>query len=62
MIGRIALAAMAIAVCLPSSASAATKWLCGPGVASDPCRPSLSTTVYRGWAERTARSTPEARP
>ena len=28
----------------PSSASAATHWLCGPGVANDPCRPSLSTT------------------
>jgi pimeloyl-ACP methyl ester carboxylesterase len=31
------------------SAPAATKWLCGPGVAADPCRPSLSTTRYRGW-------------
>jgi hypothetical protein len=31
------------------SASAATTWLCGPGVADDPCRPSLSTALYRGW-------------
>ncbi len=59
MIGRIALAAAAIAVCLPSSAPAATKWLCGPGVANDPCRPSLSTTVYRGFAEKTGTVTPK---
>jgi Protein of unknown function (DUF3089) len=40
------------------SAPAATKWLCGPGVAHDPCRPGLSTTYYRGWDARTASSTP----
>ena len=40
------------------SAPAATKWLCGPGVAHDPCRPSLSTTFYRGWDTRAGRSTP----
>ena len=40
------------------SAPAATKWLCGPGVAHDPCRPSLSTTFYRGWDTRVGRSTP----
>ena len=40
------------------SAPAATKWLCGPGVAHDPCRPSLSTTFYRGWDTRTGSSTP----
>jgi hypothetical protein len=56
---RAALAAAAIAVCLPSSASAATKWLCGPGVADDPCRPSLSTTVYSGFAEQTGTVTPK---
>jgi hypothetical protein len=39
------------------SAHAATKWLCGPGVADDPCRPSLSTTLYHGWAQRAARFT-----
>ncbi len=40
------------------SAPAATKWLCGPGVAHDPCRPSLSTTFYRGWDARTGAATP----
>ena len=40
------------------SAPAATKWLCGPGVEDDPCRPSLSTTTYDGWSERTGRFTP----
>ena len=41
-----------------NSAPAATKWLCGPGVAKDPCRPSLSTTVYHGWDARSGRVTP----
>jgi hypothetical protein len=41
------------------SAPAATKWLCGPGVTHDPCRPSLSTTFYRGWDARTGSSTPK---
>ena len=41
------------------TAPAATKWLCGPGVAHDPCRPSLSTTSYRGWDTRAGRSTPK---
>ena len=40
------------------SAPAATKWLCGPGVAHDPCRPGLSTTFYRGWDARAGSSTP----
>ena len=40
-------------------ASAATKWLCGPGVAHDPCRPRLSTTLYRGWDKRTGETTPK---
>src|ERR687893_2923994 len=34
------------------SAPAATKWLCGPGVADDPCRPQLTTTRYEGFATR----------
>ena len=42
-----------------ASAHASTKWLCGPGVANDPCRPSLSTTVFRGWGERTGAVTPK---
>jgi hypothetical protein len=55
-----AAAALTVAVTLGAagSAPAATKWLCGPGVAHDPCRPSLSTTFYRGWDARTGRSTP----
>jgi len=40
------------------NASAATKWLCGPGVASDPCRPSLSTTRYHGFTEPAGTVTP----
>jgi hypothetical protein len=55
-----ALAAVVAAATLgvTGSAPAATKWLCGPGVAHDPCRPSLSTTFYRGWDARAGRSTP----
>jgi hypothetical protein len=55
-----AAAALTVAVTLGAAggAPAATKWLCGPGVAHDPCRPSLSTTFYRGWDARTGRSTP----
>jgi hypothetical protein len=57
---RIVLAALTAAVALgfSGSAAAATKWLCGPGVANDPCRPRLSTTLYRGWDVRTGRVTP----
>ncbi len=53
--------AMAVLAALGAagSAPAATKWLCGPGVANDPCRPSLSTTRYRGWSERVGRVTPK---
>jgi hypothetical protein len=40
------------------SAPAATKWLCGPGVAGDPCRASLSTTRYDGWNTPVGRFTP----
>jgi hypothetical protein len=40
------------------NASAKTKWLCAPGVKHDPCRPKLSTTVYRGWDVRERRTTP----
>ena len=60
-IGRAcAAAAMTAAAALGAagSAPAATKWLCGPGVANDPCRPSLSTTLYRGWDVRAGRFTP----
>jgi hypothetical protein len=61
MIGRVCvIAAVTAAATLGAggSAPAATKWLCGPGVAHDPCRPSLSTTVYRGWDARAGTATP----
>jgi pimeloyl-ACP methyl ester carboxylesterase len=40
----------AAALCGAGDAPAATRWLCGPGVADDPCRPALDTTLYRGWS------------
>jgi Protein of unknown function (DUF3089) len=52
-------AAGVIALCAAGSASAATKWLCAPGVAGDPCRPSLSTTLYKGWSTRVGAVTPK---
>jgi hypothetical protein len=60
---RLAAGAAAAVVVLgaPGSASAGTRWLCGPGVADDPCRPSLSTTVYDGWTDRVGRVMPERR-
>ena len=59
-----ALAAVTAAATLGAtgSAPAATKWLCGPGVAHDPCRPSLSTTFYRGWDARSGKLHAETRP
>ena len=53
-----AVVAAAAALGSAGSAPAATKWLCGPGVANDPCRPSLSTTLYRGWGVPAGRVTP----
>lgn len=35
-----------IATMAPGNASAATKWLCKPGVKPDPCKGSLETTVF----------------
>src|SRR5712691_4201685 len=40
------LAACAVALAAASSAGAKTVWLCKPGLASNPCTPSLSTTVF----------------
>jgi hypothetical protein len=51
--------AVVAALGVAGSAPAATKWLCGPGVKNDPCRPSLSTTLYRGWSDRVGRTTPK---
>src|SRR4051812_15273808 len=49
--------AAGVALGFADTAPAATKWLCGPGVAHDPCRPRLSTTTYKGWTDRTGRFT-----
>jgi hypothetical protein len=60
-ISRVCAAAVVIAAATlgaAGSAPAATKWLCAPGVAQDPCRPGLDTTVYRGWDARAGTSTP----
>jgi DUF3089 family protein len=46
-----------LALSCAAPAPAATKWLCGPGVANDPCRPRLTTTTYQGWSQRTGRFT-----
>jgi hypothetical protein len=56
--GAIALAA---ALSFAGPAPAATKWLCGPGVAHDPCRPALSTTRYHGWSQPAGHFTPKRR-
>jgi len=59
-----ALAAAAIVVVLaPASASAKVVWLCKPGVAHDPCRASLTTTVVRADGSTSIeRSRPARRP
>jgi hypothetical protein len=57
---RLAAAGVALVAALVAagSAPAATKWLCGPGAADDPCRPSLSTTRYEGWDRPAGRLEP----
>jgi hypothetical protein len=42
----IAVAALVLASALAGTASAKTTWLCKPGMAKDPCAPSLRTTVF----------------
>ena len=52
---RVLLATLAVALAGAAAAPAAqadVTWLCRPGLANDPCRPSLSTTVFRGFDER----------
>jgi hypothetical protein len=56
---RIGAAVLLAMLASAGDAHASTKWLCGPGVANDPCRPSLSTTTYRGWDRPTATVTPK---
>jgi hypothetical protein len=41
----LALAVAGAVLALPGGAGAATKWLCKPGIARNPCTPGLATTV-----------------
>lgn len=60
--GHLRFGAAAFVVCallvLPASAPAATKWLCGPGVAANPCTSPLTTTVL--GADGSSRVAPTA--
>ncbi len=38
--------ALVIAAAVPAIGAAKTVWLCKPGIANDPCTPSLATTVF----------------
>ena len=43
----LAVVPLVLAVCaVPATADAATVWLCKPGLANDPCKPSLKTTRF----------------
>jgi DUF3089 family protein len=53
--------AVAAALSVATPAPAATKWLCGPGVKHDPCRPGLSTARYDGWSRPAGHFTPKRR-
>jgi hypothetical protein len=46
-----ALIALTSVVLLPATAGAATKWLCRPGLAENPCKPSLKTTLVSPTGE-----------
>ncbi|MGZ8667640.1 MAG: DUF3089 domain-containing protein, partial [Solirubrobacterales bacterium] len=46
-----ALTALVCVALLPASAGAATKWLCRPGLADNPCAPSLKTTLISPTGE-----------
>ncbi len=46
-----ALSALACIAMLPADAGANTKWLCRPGLADNPCAPSLKTTVISPTGE-----------
>src|SRR3954452_2545091 len=46
----VALGALLILACaIPSAASASVKWLCAPGVKSNPCLPGFKTSVFSSW-------------
>ena len=64
-LGRVAaLAAVTLIAALATagSADAATKWLCGPGVEDDPCRPALSVAKFDGWNVPVGPFTAKRRP
>ena len=46
------LATLAVAAFGAGSASADVVWLCKPGLADDPCRPSLETSRFSSWTGR----------
>jgi hypothetical protein len=50
LIGMVVVAAALGAAAAPAGAK--TKWLCRPGLAKNPCTPSLSTTLFSGWDSR----------
>jgi len=52
-----AVAAAVLVLAGAADAPAATTWLCGPGVAGDPCRPPLTVTQYEGWDRQVGRTT-----
>ena len=52
-------AALVLAAVVPVSASASVKWLCAPGVAKNPCTPSLKTTLYSSYDKRVGVVTPK---
>jgi hypothetical protein len=60
----IAAVAVLAALAAPASAPAATKWLCKPGLAKNPCTPGLSTTHYSNASKvlRTERPTVKTSP
>jgi hypothetical protein len=54
---KLVVVALALFLAAADDADAAPKWLCGPGVAADPCRPKLSTSRYQGWTNPAGQGT-----
>jgi Protein of unknown function (DUF3089) len=52
-IGGVALAAVLAILTSAAPASAKTTWLCRPGIAHNPCDPSLKTTIFSSFGQRT---------
>src|SRR3954447_9856790 len=54
------LAALAgVTALAPASADAKTKWLCRPGLKSNPCTPKLDTAVFSSWSTQSGTQTPK---